>query len=130
MQLINLAWVGWTSKLGDGKWVSLEDSSIFLNKQAIKPTWYQTYPTNGVPDTCIATYQNQWFNMDCNLGLYCGICQVQTGPNFILRGKYQFKKANCFYSSTVHDLKNYFYVKLKAYVHLHHLTHTMDGQVT
>ena len=86
------AWLGWKCKKGDSKWVSLKDSSIVLEKQSIQPSWYTGHPTNDdQEDTCNAIWQNQWwFSIPCNsqFQMYCGICQVPTGPNFILRGKY------------------------------------------
>ena len=85
-----LAWLGWISKKGNDKWVSLKDSSIELEKQSIQPAWYTGNPTNEDQDTCNAIWQNQWFSIPCDsqVQTFCGICQVPPGQNFILRGKY------------------------------------------
>lgn len=85
-----IAWLGWISKKGDDKWVSLKDNTIVLEEQSIQPSWYTGNPTNEDQDTCNAIWQNQWwFSIPCDsqVQTFCGICQVQPGQNFILRGK-------------------------------------------
>ena len=105
-----------------------------LEKQTIQPNWYPGYPTNGDPDSCLGIYQDKWFNMPCNVQLYCGICKIPTGPNFILRGKYlhivkRIHKCTLYsYDTETYIYLFYFFETSKAYALHHHWTSTMDGQ--
>ena len=84
--------MGWKSKLGDGKWISMQESSNSLRKEGSWPPWYSNNEATGVQDSCAAIYSNKWFSAPCNQPptQYNSVCAIPTRPNLILRGNLKY----------------------------------------